>query len=54
MAKKKRKRLTAAKLVKAAAREHLGTPPPTRAVPDKRRNEGARHKATLEKLLEEE
>jgi hypothetical protein len=52
MAKKKKpKPFRVVTAVKAAAREHLGTPPPTRRedVPVHRRRE--KHKPTLGKLL---
>jgi len=41
--------------VKAAARQKIGTPPPTRAEPSakKRIDHPPRHKTTLEKLLRE-
>ena len=51
----KKKTFSAAKAVKAAAREKIGTPPPTRSVPDrKKRQNREKHKPTLEKLLEED
>jgi hypothetical protein len=51
MAKKKPRKLTAAKLVKSAARAHLGTPPPSRLLPDKRREKAGKHKPTLDELI---
>lgn len=54
MAKKKPRKLTAAKLVKSAARAHVGTPPPSRLLPDKRREKVGKHKPTLRRLLQEE
>jgi len=54
MAKKKPRKLTAAKLVKSAARAHLGTPPPSRLLPDKRREKAGKHKPTLGGLLQDE
>ena len=53
---KKRKKLTKAKLVKAAAREQVGMPPPTRQAPDPKKKEKRRekHKPTLGKLLSDE
>jgi hypothetical protein len=54
MAGKKKNKLTATKLVKAAAREHIGMPPATqRAAGTKKPREG-KHKPTLGKLLAEE
>lgn len=52
----KRKKLTKAKLVKAAARAQVGMPPPTRRAPDPKRKQAsqAKHKPTLGKLLAEE
>lgn len=54
MARKKPRKLTAAKLVKSAAREHVGAPPPTKMLPDKRRAKAGKHKLTLGGLLKEE
>jgi hypothetical protein len=53
---RKPKPFSAASAVKAAAREAIGTPPPTRAVPaDKKRKAKAdKHKSTLSKLLSNE
>jgi len=55
MAKKKRKprRFSAVDEVKAMAREHIGTPPASRIVPDRREKRVAKHKPTLGKFLEE-
>jgi hypothetical protein len=46
----------AASAVKAASREALGTPPPTRAEPEtkKRKTKGEKHRPTLGKLLSED
>jgi len=52
--KKKRKVFQATKAVKAAAREHIGAPPPTRLVPDKKKFAQDKHKPTLGKMLSEE
>jgi hypothetical protein len=52
--KRKRKRFTAVEAVKAMARERIGTPPAAKVVPNKRRVKQAKHKPTLEKLLQEE
>jgi hypothetical protein len=53
-AKKELKKFSVVKAVKSASREHVGTVPPTRAVPDQKdrakRKEG-KHKPTLTKLL---
>jgi hypothetical protein len=53
--KRKPKRFSAAKAVKAAARNVLGTPPPTRAERDvtKRKPSKQKHKPKLEDLLRE-
>ena len=54
--KKKTKKFNAIKAVKSAAREQLGSPPPTRVVPEER--ERAAHKASkhkdLDRLLREQ
>ena len=49
--KKAKKRLTATTLVKSAAREHVGMPPPTRRAPDPTKSTREKHKPTLSKLL---
>lgn len=51
--KRKPKRFSAAKAVKAAARKVVGTPPPTRTDPDvtKRKSSKEKHKPTLADLL---
>jgi len=51
--KRKPKRFSAAKAVKAAARNVVGTPPPTRAEPDitKRKSSKEKHKPKLQDLL---
>lgn len=51
--KRKPKRFSAAKAVKAAARKVVGTPPATRAEPDvtKRKSSKEKHKPTLQDLL---
>ena len=57
MAKRRKpKPFKAASAVKAAAREKIGTPPPTRAEPasTKPKAKSPKHKPTLGKLLEEE
>ena len=54
---RKKKTFRAYKEVKAVAREIIGTPPPTRRVPDvkkKAERNQQKHKPTLEKLLTEE
>jgi hypothetical protein len=52
---RKPKPFRAASAVKAASREAIGTPPPTRAVPadKKRKGKSEKHKPTLSKLLTE-
>jgi hypothetical protein len=59
MAKKKgkKKRFDVVKAVKSAARQAVGTPPPTRRVearPKRRATQPEKHKATLGNLLNEE
>jgi hypothetical protein len=56
MAKKKKvKKFRAVSAVKALARERIGTPPPTKIVPNKRRpKKQEKHKTTLSGLLNEE
>jgi hypothetical protein len=53
--KKKAKKFTAVKAVKALARQRIGRPPAERVVPDKRSRpaKSEKHKPTLEKLLQE-
>ena len=53
---RKPKPFKAASAVKAAAREKIGTPPPTRTTPSvaKRKAKPPKHKPTLKRLLEEE
>jgi len=54
MAKKRKpKPFRAVTAVKAAAREHLGTPPPSRRQDDPRDRRRQKHKPTLGKLLSE-
>jgi hypothetical protein len=50
---RKPKPFRAAAAVKAAAREAIGTPPPTRTAPSdkKRKGKTEKHKPTLSKLL---
>jgi hypothetical protein len=51
--RKKPKPFRAVEAVKAAARERIGSPPPTRRVPDATRKRREKHKPTLGKLLGE-
>ena len=53
---RKPKPFKAASAVKAAAREKIGAPPPTRATPSpaKRKAKAPKHRLTLGKLLEDE
>jgi hypothetical protein len=54
---RKKKKLSATKLVKAMAREAIGTPPPTRRAPDtKKRAEqkSTKHRPTLARMLSEQ
>ncbi|HZQ90805.1 MAG TPA: hypothetical protein VFA60_03340 [Terriglobales bacterium] len=52
--RKKQKPFRAADAVKAAAREHIGSPRPTRVARSRRRPKEEKHKPTLGKLLEQE
>jgi hypothetical protein len=52
--KKKPKKFSAVKAVKEAAREKIGRPRPTRAVPVSLERKGQKHKPTLARLLTEE
>ncbi len=52
--KKKLKPFRAVKAVKSAAREHLGTPPPTRREEDEKKQARAKHKPSLGELLSED
>jgi hypothetical protein len=56
MPKKKPKKFRADQIVREMARERIGEPPASRVVPDrkKKRNAGEKHKATLDKMLDEE
>ncbi|HZR30368.1 MAG TPA: hypothetical protein VFA76_00775 [Terriglobales bacterium] len=54
MARKRKQKFRAVKAVKAAAREHVGMPPPTRRVEQRIKKNLEKHKPTLEKLLEDE
>ncbi|HYL14322.1 MAG TPA: hypothetical protein VEV41_14870 [Terriglobales bacterium] len=52
--RKKPKVFRAVKAVKAAAREQMGSPPPTRTVPDRKKEQRReKHKPTLGELLED-
>jgi hypothetical protein len=52
---RKPKPFKAAAAVKAAAREKIGSPPPTRATPTTKQHKAKapKHKPTLDKLLED-
>ncbi|MGE5205944.1 MAG: hypothetical protein ACM3PW_10035 [Chlamydiota bacterium] len=54
MPKKKARKFRAVQAVKAAAREHIGAPPPTRREPQRKKPAEQKHKPTLGKLLSEE
>ena len=54
MARKKPRKFRAVQAVKAAAREHIGAPPPTRRQPEGKKQTTPKHKPTLGKLLNEE
>lgn len=52
--KRKQKKFSAAKAIKAVARERIGTVPPTRAVPDRKKKEKReKYKSTTKQLLED-
>jgi hypothetical protein len=52
--KKKQKRFSAVKAVKALARERVGAPPPVRKEEDTRKQRKEKHKPTLGRLLQGE
>jgi hypothetical protein len=57
MPSKKKKKLSATKLVKTMARNTIGTPPPTRRASDTReksQQRSTKHKPTLGRILAEE
>jgi hypothetical protein len=49
--KRKRDVFRANKAIKAAAREQIGSPQPTRVAPDRKKKAREKHKSTLAKLL---
>ena len=55
MAKKKQEKFSAAKAVKANARDRVGQPKPARAIDEKpRTGRQAKHKPKLEQVLQQE
>ncbi len=56
MARKKKKRFVVTKVVKAMARETIGSPPPTKRAPDRKKQAltQEKHKPTLGEMLREE
>ena len=54
MPKKKPRKFRAVQAVKAAAREQIGTPPPTRRQPQRKKAAEQKHKPTLGDMLAEE
>lgn len=52
--KKKQKRFSAVKAVKALARERVGAPPPVRKEEDTRKQKKEKHKPTLGKMLQQD
>jgi hypothetical protein len=55
VAKKKQEKFSAAKAVKANARERVGQPKPVRAIDEKpRTGRQAKHKPRMEQVLEQE
>jgi hypothetical protein len=53
MKKRKPKPFRASKAVKSLARERIGTPKPTRRLPDEKKDATRKRKPTLGELLEE-
>jgi hypothetical protein len=51
--KRKPKRFTAVEAVKTMAREHIGPPPASRVVPNRKKKKTEKHKSTLGKMLDE-
>lgn len=51
--KKKPKRFRAVEAVKAMARERIGQPRPSRAVPDRTKVDKEKHKPTLKEMLKD-
>jgi hypothetical protein len=49
--KRKKKRFRAVEAVKAMARERIGTPQPSRVVPDGRKAKTEKHKPTMGEIL---
>ncbi|HET7747819.1 MAG TPA: hypothetical protein VFK81_00445 [Terriglobales bacterium] len=54
MPKKKPRKFRAVQAVKAAAREQIGSPPPTRRQPQRKKAEEQKHRPTLGDMLAEE
>jgi hypothetical protein len=54
--RRKQKKFSAVSAVKALARERIGTPPPAKVAPDrkKRKKTSEKHKPTLGRLLHDE
>ena len=52
--KRKKKTFSAATVVREMARERVGSPKPSRLVPDKKKTKVEKHKTTLNRLLSEE
>ncbi|HJT68545.1 MAG TPA: hypothetical protein VJ731_00015 [Terriglobales bacterium] len=54
--RKKQKKFSAVSAVKALARERIGTPPPEKVAPDRKKKtkSSEKHKLTLNRLLEGE
>jgi hypothetical protein len=49
--KRKKKHFRAVETVKAMARERIGTPQPSRVVPDRRKEKAEKHKPTMGRIL---
>ena len=49
-----RRRFSSGKEVRAIARERLGTPPPSRPIPDERKRKAAKHKKKLLRELDQD
>lgn len=54
MANRKPRKFRAVQAVKAAAREHIGAPPPTRRQAERKKQKTQKHKLTMGKLLSDE
>jgi hypothetical protein len=53
MARRKKRKFSVTKAVKAAAREHVGMPPPTRRLEDPKKKRKEKYKPSLNRWLRE-